>query len=92
MSARGMHLVDHAAPALQRGFAIEVWHLGIESGGGMWRIGSFGDDQSHAAFCAAPIIGGNVGARYAAGGKGSRHGRHDDAVGKGESDERKGRE
>ena len=34
VSARGVHLIDHAAPAVQRGFAVEVRHLGIEPAAG----------------------------------------------------------
>ena len=67
VSAGGVHLIDDVAPAVQRGFAIEVRDLGIESRGGMRRIGSFGDDQSHAAFGATAVVGRDVLAGDAAG-------------------------
>ena len=64
---RGVHLIDNVVPAFQRGIAVEVGNLGIESRRRMRRIDSLGDDESDASFGAAAIICGDVLTRHAAG-------------------------
>ena len=67
MSTGGVHLIDHVAPAVQRGFAVEVRDLWIKPSGGMGRIGSFSDDQPHAPLGATAVVSSHVLAGHAAG-------------------------
>ena len=79
-------LADHLAPAGEGGVTAKIGDGGnIETGPGMPDEGAFADDEAGAAFGAAAIVGGDFGAWNAVRGAGARHGRHNDAVRKGES-------
>ena len=61
-----MDFVDHALPAGERLFAMEVRHVGVVRGGGPTHDGPLGNDQADLAG-ASPVIRRNLGRRHAVG-------------------------
>ena len=84
-AARRVHAGDNGAPAPQRRIAMQFGHIGLAERtraerGGMIDADPFGDDEAHAMFGPAAVIGLHRVRRDAAGRSHARHRRHHDAV------------
>ena len=79
-ATRGVNPLHDLPPARERRFAMHTRHLGIESRGGVWRIGPFGNDKTHSALRAPSVVGRRVFARHPTWRARPRHRSHDDPV------------
>src|SRR5712675_1101961 len=79
-ASRVVHLLNHAAPSVERVIAVDAGSVFIVSRAGMRDERTFGNDEADTALGSPPVIAGDILIRHAAGRHGAGHWGHRDAV------------
>ncbi len=75
-----VHCIHHRLPCGERVLAPEPRHIRLIACGGAGNERGLGNDQAHIGACPAGIVVCSGCGQYAAGRKGTRHGRHDQSI------------